>query len=272
MIESGQVRRQLENYEYQRNGGCSLSIALEAIGDNRVCSLKPKEIHKLFSTTRAIIFDVDGTLYDQRKLRFFMLLEMLLCCIRRPRTIDDLRILRDFRRVREKNSYCVDANIEALQFVWGARASRVQVEKVRRIVQEWVFTRPLPHLGVCCYPGIYKVFSVLRERGVPIGVFSDYPAKDRMDFLELKADILVSATDKDVDRLKPDPKGLIVVASKLDKPVKECLFIGDRDDKDGECARRAGMPYFILNQRRGIRSDGLNSFFEIAEWYEKNVN
>jgi len=61
---------------------------------------------------------------------------------------------------------------------------------------------------------------------------------------------MVSATDADVDWLKPDPKGLIIPASKLKTPVKECLFIGDRDDMDGECARRAGMPYLILNPRR----------------------
>ncbi|WP_196795358.1 HAD hydrolase-like protein [Richelia intracellularis] len=29
--------------------------------------------------------------------------------------------------------------------------------------------------------------------------------------------------------------------------VEDCLLIGDRDDRDGECARRAGMKYFILD-------------------------
>jgi len=79
----------------------------------------------------------------------------------------------------------------------------------------------------------------------------------------------VSATDVEVGRLKPDPKGLIVAASSLNTPVKECLFIGDRDDKDGECARRAGMPYLILNRRRRNYSpNSFNTFTEIIQWFQ----
>jgi FMN phosphatase YigB (HAD superfamily) len=61
-------------------------------------------------------------------------------------------------------------------------------------------------------------------------------------------DAMVCATKKEVDRFKPHPAGLILTAKKLGVPVTNCFFIGDRDDKDGECARRAGMPYLILSR------------------------
>lgn len=225
----------------------------------------------LVSSIRAVIFDVDGTLYDQRKLRQKILWEMLSFLVGHPTGLSDLKILWDFRKARKKNASLIDGDIEERQFEWGAKASKVSVEKVRQVVQYWMFTRPLFYLGPCCYPGARELVSNLKEKGILIGVFSDYPAKEKLQALGLEVDVMVSATDAEVDRLKPDPKGLIVAASKLNTPVKECLFIGDRDDKDGECARRAGMPYLILNKkRRNCSPNSFNTFTEIIEWFQRD--
>ena len=215
-----------------------------------MCSIVPQ--------VRAVIFDVDGTLYNQRKLRRKISLEMLKFLLAHPTGLMDLKILWDFRRAREMNSFLIDGDIGERQFEWGARTSKVSAEKVRQVVQYWMFTRPLFYLGACRYPGVDDLFSKLKEKRIPIGVFSDYPAKDKLHALSLEVDVMVSSTDLDVSRLKPDPKGLIVTASKLNTSVEECLFVGDRDDKDGECARRAGMPYLILNRKK--RSCSPNSF------------
>jgi putative hydrolase of the HAD superfamily len=218
-------------------------------------------LYPLVSSIRSVIFDVDGTLYDQRKLRRKISWEMLRFLVGHPTGLRDLKILWDFRKAREKNASLIDGNIEERQFEWGARASKVSVEKVRQVVQNWMFTRPLCHLDACCYPGVRELFSYLKEKSIPVGIFSDYPAQDKLQALNLEINVIVSATDLEVDRLKPDPKGLIFVASKLKTPVKECLFIGDRDDKDGECARRAGMPYLILNRKkRNCSSNSFNTF------------
>jgi len=88
-----------------------------------------------------------------------------------------------------------------------------------------------------------------QRRGIPIGVFSDYPALGKLRALGLTAQVIVSATSAEVNRLKPDPTGLLLAAGKLGLPAPECLFIGDQEAKDGECARRAGMPYLILASR-----------------------
>jgi phosphoglycolate phosphatase/putative hydrolase of the HAD superfamily len=56
---------------------------------------------------------------------------------------------------------------------------------------------------------------------------------------------VVTTSDESVNRMKPDPLGLIILAERLRIPVESCLLIGDRDERDGECARRAGMPYLI---------------------------
>ena len=226
-------------------------------------------MYPLVSTIRAVIFDVDGTLYDQRKLRRKISLEMLKFLFAHPTGLSDLKILWDFRKVREKNASLIGGAIEERQFEWGAKASKVSVEKVRQVVQHWMFTRPLYHLEACCYPGVRELFFRLKEKNIPVGIFSDYPVQDKLMALSIEVDVMVSATDAEVDRLKPDPIGLVVVASKLKTPLKECLFIGDRDDKDGECARRAGMPYLILNrERKNFSPNNFNKFSEIIRLFQ----
>ncbi len=215
---------------------------------------------------RAVIFDVDGTLYDKSKLYKYMLLEMLRFAAVCPARLNDLRILWYFRRLREKNAS--SGNLEQRQFEWAAGACNVPVERVRHVIEEWMFMKPLAYLRGCLHPGIRELFSLLRWNKIPIGVFSDYPVKEKLDALQLKADAVVSATDAEVDRLKPDPKGLIVTASKLNAAIGNCLSIGDRDDKDGECARRAGMPYLILNRSRSRHAREFTSFAEITNWLQ----
>lgn len=202
---------------------------------------------------KAIIFDVDGTLYDQSKLRLSMVREMLACVLRQPGRIAELRILRHFRRMRRKHAAEAASNLESRQYVWAAQAAGVSPEKVREVVKEWMFERPLAYLRSCRYPGAQALFSQFQRQGIPIGVFSDYPAPDKLQALGLTAQVIVSATCVEVNRLKPDPTGLLVAAAKLGFQAPECLFIGDQEAKDGECARRAGMPYLILASRHKNR-------------------
>jgi HAD superfamily hydrolase (TIGR01549 family) len=213
------------------------------------------------SIPTAVIFDMDGTLYDQRKLRLCMVREMFTYVLRQPRRLTEWRILWLFRKMREKHAAEVASGLESWQYVWAARAAGVSPEKVRAVVTEWMFERPLAYLRPCRYLGAEALFSQLQRHGIPIGVFSDYPATDKLRALGLTAQVVISATDAEVNRLKPDPTGLLVAAAKLGTPTLECLFIGDQEAKDGECARRAGMPYLILPCRHQDRQ-----LHELAAW------
>lgn len=208
-----------------------------------------------WSMVEAVIFDVDGTLYSQGKLRRFMLKELLQYYLIHPRHLQDLKIIQDFRREREKQAFEVVIDLENAQYEWAAKASGVSPERVRCVVQQWIFKIPLRHLPSCRYPGILEFFDNLSQRGIATAIFSDYYPNEKLAVLGLSPNCVVCATDSNVGRLKPDPKGLFVVTEKLGVPVKHCLFIGDRDERDGECARRAGMPYLIK------MNSGMDSLF-----------
>jgi len=214
---------------------------------------------------KAVIFDVDGTLYDQRKLRLRILFDMVAASIRHPLGFYDFKIIWHFRRAREQNQFSGESGIEEKQYVWGAELSGVSVKQVREVVQKWMFEQPLPYLPLCRYEGVQQLFHYLSEKNVKIGIFSDYPASQKIRALGLQADVIACSLDQDVDRLKPDPKGLFVTAEKLGVSIDNCLFIGDRDEKDGECARKAGMPFLLLKRNPDFyRSPDL--YKEIDSW------
>lgn len=45
------------------------------------------------------------------------------------------------------------------------------------------------------------------------------------------------------------PDGLNYITKKLKVSPEDCLFIGDRQEMDGECAIRANMPYLIIEKK-----------------------
>jgi len=214
---------------------------------------------------KAVIFDVDGTLYDQRKLRLRILFDMVAASIRHPSHLYDFKIIWDFRRAREQNRFSEESGIEERQYAWGADRSGVPVKQVREVVQKWMFEQPLLHLPLCRYEGVDRLFHYLSEKNIKIGIFSDYPARQKIRAMGLGADVIVCSLDQDVDRLKPDPKGLFVAAEKLGVSIENCLFIGDRDEKDGACAEKAGMPFLLLKRNPDFyRSPDL--YKEIDSW------
>jgi FMN phosphatase YigB (HAD superfamily) len=198
---------------------------------------------------KAVIFDVDGTLYSLKKLYNRMYWELFKYYFSHPGKILDLWILHHFIQAREHNATTLVSDLEKSQYEWAAQASWMPLERVQQVVQQWIFQTTLDHIADCHYPEMIELFVGLADRDIPTAVFSDYPSQAKLARLGLSPQCIVSSTDKHISRLKPHPKGLQAVVEKLGMGVQDCLFIGDRDDRDGECARRLGMHYLILDSR-----------------------
>jgi HAD superfamily hydrolase (TIGR01549 family) len=211
-----------------------------------------------------VVFDVDGTLYDQRCLRFKMIGQLLGHCVRHP---GDLRLLRQisrYRRSREELAEEEAHGIADLQYRRPALELNEEPAEIRRTVEEWILQRPLRFLRPCRYAKVADFMTALRKEGKTVAVLSDYPAADKLRALDLAADLVVSAVDPEVDRLKPHPKGLQRTLELAGVEADRCLLIGDRDDRDGECARRAGVGYLIKAARPVDRQSQFGDFAELV--------
>ena len=209
-----------------------------------------------WATIDLVVFDVDGTLYNQRKLQLGML-RQLLGHAWQSRSLDTLLTLRTFRRVREALGELDDdqagADFMTLQYAQTASRHGTTPAAVRALTDEWMEQRPLPLLAACRYAHVAEVFAGLRAAGKRVAAFSDYPAVAKLAALGLRADVVVCATDPGIARLKPDPAGLLAILKQTGVAPERALMIGDRFDRDAAAAARAGMRALIRSRRPQAR-------------------
>lgn len=197
---------------------------------------------------RLIVFDVDGTLYRQSPVRAAMARELIgdVVSSRSTRTV---RVLRAYRKIRERLGNEEQDQFEATLLRQTAAQTGLGTGRVRALVEEWMIKRPLPYLANAMVPGAAELFAAARARGRTVAVLSDYPAKAKLGAMGLKADHIVSACDKSIQRLKPDPRGLMACMDLAGATAAATLMVGDRVDRDGLMAKRAGVPVIIRSKR-----------------------
>ncbi|MCB9890127.1 MAG: HAD family hydrolase [Planctomycetes bacterium] len=196
---------------------------------------------------RAVLFDVDGTLYHQGVVRRRMAAALL------------RRFAFEPRRARERlrNLSCWRAALEALRpetadFIrqHGGLRSRQRSIALQNgaidatlddDVDEWMATRALEVLKPARREGLVELLASLTDRGVLLGAWSDYPCDAKLEALDVAEAFSVRVSADDVDCLKPWPHGFHLAARRLGVPTRECLYVGDRADVDAAGAAAAGM-------------------------------
>jgi len=203
---------------------------------------------------KAILLDVDGTLYHQGPVRRRMALRLAALPItgwslRGAR--DTWRVLRAFRRVVEDLRWRGHAaeSLERLHRTETARRTGIAPEAVGRIVTTWMEELPLPHLARCQRRGVGDLARRLVERGWRVGVLSDYPAGRKLAALGL-ADVVdpcLHGLAPAINALKPHPRGFLHACELWELAPAQVLYVGDRPDVDAAGAAAAGMPCAIID-------------------------
>jgi HAD superfamily hydrolase (TIGR01549 family) len=211
---------------------------------------------------RGVLFDVDGTLYHQGPLRLCMALELAALPLRDSgasarRT---WRAVSAFRRVREelRDLGAAEAPLARLQFQRPADRLQMEADEVEAAVSEWIFQRPLRYLRRCRRGGIEPLLGYLASRGISAGVFSDYPAREKIEALRLaeKISLVACATDAEINAFKPHPRGFIWACERWGLEPSEVLYVGDRVEVDALGATNAGMPCVIISRGLGLGARG----------------
>lgn len=216
-----------------------------------------------------VVFDVDGTLYRQSKLRKIMFFEMISYYIIRPWLYRDLLIIFYFRKEREKRTGYSSVNLQEEQYLWPAERLGINIDEVKRVVDKWIFTVPNRFLKSCMYPGIYQFIEKLRIAGIKTATYSDYDSREKIKSMQIDIDLEVSSTDPIVNSFKPLPAGLFLILSEMNIDKANCLYIGDRFELDGLCAKNAGVPFLLVDNKTAHKNFFLNLS---AKLMPKNTN
>lgn len=190
--------------------------------------------------TKLIVFDLDGTLYNKSGLSLRMVLHAPLD-IRKMQAERATRAsmkgmwLRDEKHFHDTYFQRMAARMHcsatAAEQWYNQRYMPLMVKMIGKYqpLNEWV----LPFIHDCQHTGIKLV------------LLSDYGfAKEKLQALGLSPtlfDWVISAPK--LGGLKPAPELMRIITERMGVAPQECLVIGDRDDTDGEMARRTDTQF-----------------------------
>lgn len=194
---------------------------------------------------KAVVFDVDGTLFDKSKLPLHLILADPLYMF----------ILNNERKER-KSLAGVWFGDERTYYetLYGKVAIRSRISSKR--VKWWYEHRYMPAMvrvlkrHYRLREWVPELLPQLRAQGIKVALFSDYGCVEErlaaLGFDPSWADLVTDAPS--MGGLKPCKESLLAVCRHLGVEPSETLMVGDRDDLDGESARRCGMRFRLVGQ------------------------
>jgi FMN phosphatase YigB (HAD superfamily) len=202
---------------------------------------------------KAVLFDLDGTLYRQRPLRLLMALELLTLPLAGPwKAVARLRALRAFRNAQEQLRHAASAGAATSQAEAASKASGLAVAEVEALAADWMIRRPLKYLPFCRAAGLTELLDRLDAAGIRAGILSDYPAEAKLRALGLDTRFspVLCATDREIGAFKPSPRGYLRACELWGLDAADVLYVGDRIDVDAAGAAAAGMRCAIVGRAR----------------------
>ena len=205
---------------------------------------------KFLRNIKGIIFDFDGTLFDNALIVFYLISAY---------PPDWLRLWRE-RLIRKRfagyDFSSADWYYKAFFEALGDACSRSP-----KHMRNWYFNRFIPRMINVLKkhykprPGTKEFLQHVcgKEKPLPkIAVYSDYPfLKERMEAIGLSAcpELLLYGPES-FGAQKPAARPYLSIAGELGVTPEEILVVGDREETDGLGAFRAGMRFFCLETGR----------------------
>lgn len=194
---------------------------------------------------KAVIFDLDGTLYDKSRLPFRLIIRQILR--------GKLFILKRERSVRKELKGIYFGNGEKFEEAFFTKFHRQNAKK-------WYYETYMPdtikilkkHYHIA--PWVEECIASLKTKGIKVAVFSDYGfVEEKLNAIGFNlqlADYLFDAPS--LGGLKPCKDAFLKICSTMDVSPQNCIMVGDRDDTDGAGAIAAGMQFIkvvLTNQQ-----------------------
>jgi lauroyl/myristoyl acyltransferase/FMN phosphatase YigB (HAD superfamily) len=197
---------------------------------------------------RAVVFDLDNTLYHGYKLRRKVLSRVALHNPRGMRRVVALPAARN-----SISGTRFDSGKELVQEIARRIASTGEQAATEEIAR-WYCGPFYEHFLAVLHRGfnapthVLKMLQILRKGGVKLFCYSDYSrVAERLNAVGLPPDLFDGIySSEDSGSLKPSPTVLQEIARVAATEPADILMVGDRDDTDGQSAKLAGCDFFRI--------------------------
>lgn len=203
---------------------------------------------------QGVLLDVDGLLYSRRRLHLLLGSHLLLYLVVHPGKAKTVVLaINTYRRAQEalriENRRHASLDLEQLRLA--SQESRIDTATIATIVDRWMGALPLRFIRTARRRGLLDVLSKLRNQGLRIGVFSDYPCAQKLQALGIEGfvDSQTHSMEAEVGVFKPNPRGFDIAAQRLGLDSAQIAYVGDRPDVDGSGAEAAGMIPIIVGRK-----------------------
>ena len=199
-------------------------------------STRSTRLHQI----KLVSWDVDGTLYSIRRMKWFLIRTFLREMVRG-------RVLEAGKELAALNRY--RAQIDAFRSTGGAIAESFMKQTRREVLLEiekrWygpAIQKTGPRRGVT------GVISFFASRNIPQVIVSDYEAGYKLNAMGLADNFASIYAGERLGFVKPSHAGFQRAAEDFEIPTTSLLHIGDRADRDDVAAQAAGCQRLILGR------------------------
>lgn len=210
----------------------------------------------------AVVFDVDGTLYDNWR----MYLRSLPFALRHPRLVAAFsKVRKRIRTVRPIEDFC------SLQAEMLAEELRMGTEEARELINRAIYREWEDKLeGMRLNPGVPELLSYLQnESSLSCGVLSDFPIDRKLQLLGIEHGWDVALSSEDVGYLKPNPEPFEEVARRMNVRPEAVLYVGNSYRYDVLGSKAAGMlaAHYVRGTVAESRADlSFSNFGQLHRW------
>lgn len=215
---------------------------------------------------RAVVFDVDGTLYPASSL-YRRCIDLFLA---HPGAVIEFAAVRkQVRSLQQQEEYTPQnrEDLHTLQASLMARGLGMGQSRARELMEKLFYLElPKRFASIRTYPGVRAAIEKIRGRGIRVAALSDLPPWGKIAALGLSDILEQSFCAEDAGVLKPHPRAFRDVAEALDMDFPEILYVGNNTAYDIDGPKRLGMRAARWGRRCSGADFSFSRWDELADW------